>query len=869
MTRGEGGGWRAPARLARREALRRPWRTLLLLALIGVPVGGAVGASVMLRTTTRTVADERAAQFGRADDFVTSNGADASLRSREQLHAVRDAYPPGSRFVTYQRGPDALEDDGGRLHPIIVTDRPWDEPLLDGTAHMLEGRAPRRPGEAVLNQAALDAVDASVGDDADLYLGGPVHIVGEFRDETGSGPQAVTADPPAPHRYREMVAFVDIPAGAALHPDVQALADAGAANFGGSDGDAFSYVRNEVRDRVTAAYVLVGVVLVVTAIVASAAFALGARRQLRTLGLLSASGAPPAALRRAVLLQGTVTGALASVLGAALGLAGTATTRPWLADRMDRTLPSLRVNALDVVVPIALGILAATAAAWLPARSASRVPVLAALAGRRPAGRVPAYIPLGGAAAVVSGAVVLGLWTRLDHPPWGIGVAAALLVLLGGTAFAPWIVAHTEPLGRRLRGGARVAARGLARHRLRSGAVVAAVIAPAGLSVFAAASALTDDARDRAYEASEDADLLAEDEVLVTYGGAPDAEVARALSGVREALPGAEELVVNVAVPRGAVEDGVQAGPPLSVSISDPARADRYGMTDSSRYLVVASADGLRTLDVPEATIDALRAGKVVVFDLVSPDASVTLLGPDGTPTPLERGDVAADPMTRVPNGSQVALVSAETARRWGAEPVEYASLFVATDDLTDGQVRAVTRAVQADPQEQLRQYLTDPDAPASAMYVEIGRQIHVTARGEGATYTWVAAGASLLFTLLVVAIALALDASESGDERALLAAIGAPPAVRRSIVAWQAFLLPALGALVAVPAGLLVSFAVLSDRSDTFGPARGVAVQVPWGAIALLLVAVPLATAALAWLGAAARGRRREDLAAFGLAAD
>jgi putative ABC transport system permease protein len=362
---------------------------------------------------------------------------------------------------------------------------------------------------------------------------------------------------------------------------------------------------------------------------------------------------------------------------------------------------------------------------------------------------------------------------------------------------------------------------------------------------------------------------LAEDEVLVTYGGAPDAEVARALSGVRDALPGAEELGVDIAVPRGAAEDGAQTGPPLSLSISDPARSDPYGLTDVSRYLVVASTDGLRTLDVPEATIDALLAGKVVVFDLVGPDASVSLVGPGGATRPLERGDVAADPMTRFPNGNQVALVSAETARRWGAEPVQYATLFRAAGDLTHGQVRAVERAVQADPQSQIRQYLTDPDAPASDMYVEIGRQLHIAPRSDGAAYTWVAAGASLLFTLLVVALALALDASESGNERALLAAIGAPPAVRRSIVAWQAFLLPALGALVAVPAGLLATFAVLSDRSDTTGPARGVAVQVPWAAIALLLVAVPLATAGLTWLGAALRGRRREDLAAFSLAAD
>jgi hypothetical protein len=47
------------------------------------------------------------------------------------------------------------------------------------------------------------------------------------------------------------------------------------------------------------------------------------------------------------------------------------------------------------------------------------------------------------------------------------------------------------------------------------------------------------------------------------------------------------------------------------------------------------------------------------------------------------------------------------------------------------------------------------------------------------------------------------------------------------------------------------------------------VAVQVPWGAMALLLVAVPVATAGLAWTGSALRGRRRHDLAALSLSTD
>jgi hypothetical protein len=87
--------------------------------------------------------------------------------------------------------------------------------------------------------------------------------------------------------------------------------------------------------------------------------------------------------------------------------------------------------------------------------------------------------------------------------------------------------------------------------------------------------------------------------------------------------------------------------------------------------------------------------------------------------------------------------------------------------------------------------------------------------------------------------------------------------------VAWQAFLLPALAAVVAVPAGLLVAYAVVSVERELSPPASDVAVQVPWGAMVLLLVVVPLATAAVTWVGAVVRGRRRRDLSTLTLAAD
>jgi putative ABC transport system permease protein len=359
------------------------------------------------------VADERTAAWGRADDVVSANAAGAAVDERLGP-ALRAAYPPGSRFVSVRTGPDGLEDDDGRLRDVQVSDRPLDEPLLEGTVTLLDGRAPRGPGEVVLNEAALDSVDASVGDEVELFLLGPMEVVGRFRDETTTGPQAVTANGPAAHRDVGVRVFVDVPAGRTTTPDVAALMPAGASSEGvGWDGEPFRWAGGEVRKAVSTTYAVVGVVLVVTAIVASAAFAVGARRQLRMLGLLSATGAPPSALRRAVLLQGTVTGAIASVLGASLGLAGAAVAVPLLADATDRSLPALRAHPLDLLVPIALGIAAATAAAWIPARSAGRVPVLAALAGRRPSGRVPAALPSPASAP----------WVR-EPPRWPCGPAS-------------------------------------------------------------------------------------------------------------------------------------------------------------------------------------------------------------------------------------------------------------------------------------------------------------------------------------------------------------------------------------------------------------------------------------------------------------
>ena len=225
------------------------------------------------------------------------------------------------------------------------------------------------------------------------------------------------------------------------------------------------------------------VVLMVVAIVISAAFAVGARRQLVTLGQLSASGARPPRSEPSLVLQGTVTGLL--------GQRGRAAARPawswssfrdrieWILDQRLRGYERAARRARSRSCSSASA--AATASALIPARTAARIPTLAALAGRRPLSPVSRRLVTWGSPRWSVGLgllflAVLGSQGGGSGDVWAfVAIVGGVLELLGACALAPAIVARLEPLSARLRGALRLGARTLARHRARTGAVVSAV----------------------------------------------------------------------------------------------------------------------------------------------------------------------------------------------------------------------------------------------------------------------------------------------------------------------------------------------------------------------------------------------------------
>ena len=352
--------------------------------------------------------------------------------------------------------------DGDRSE-LAVVGVPEGESLLRGRVDVLDGRLPTSSAEVSLAPDVADDLDVAVGDqlsltrpDLDLDVVGLVEDPSHLSDPVAvvtPGAALLGSDQTAPPSH---LPLIDLPNDvstaelAQLPPVVQLRADS-ATMFNDRDSSG----------QAPWTYVIGGVVLTVVGIVISAAFAVGARRQLVTLGQLSANGAPGPVLRATLVLQGTLTGMAGAVLGLALATVALAFVRGWFESQLDR-----RFDAYDIKLPqiggaMAVGVAAATIAALVPVRTATRIPTLAARAGRRPLAPVRHHVTAAGALAVavglgLLGLAVLGSATGEDGQIWAlVAVIGGVLELLRACAMAPAVVAHLEPLAGRARGSSR------------------------------------------------------------------------------------------------------------------------------------------------------------------------------------------------------------------------------------------------------------------------------------------------------------------------------------------------------------------------------------------------------------------------------
>jgi putative ABC transport system permease protein len=443
-----GGG--APARRAvirwAWRLFRREWRQqLLILALLTV----AVAATILAAAIGTNVPPPANAGFGTADHRAGINGPDPAVAT--QVAAIRLAVGPV----------DVIEDQplatGLAQGAILRAQDPhgaYGTPMLA----LVNGRYPTGPDEVAMTRNLVATFALKVGDRWQQrrlvgLVENPQNLLDNFALVAPgqlSGPRRATV------LFDSRVAELTLPGG------IRAETPHGSSGLSPAV--------------VVLIFAIFGLVFV--GLVAVAGFSVLAQRRLRALGMLAALGATDRHVRLVMVANGGVVGAVAAVIGAAVGLGGWIAYAPRLSTSSNHRVVWTHVPWWLPITVMILAVATAMLAARRPARTAARISTVAALSGRPPR-PMPAHRSAIPGLVLVAGALVLlwysGGWGASGLRQNGFKLGGVLGIAIGVLLLAPAGIAPLPRLAARLPVAARLALRDLGRYRARSGAALAAV----------------------------------------------------------------------------------------------------------------------------------------------------------------------------------------------------------------------------------------------------------------------------------------------------------------------------------------------------------------------------------------------------------
>ncbi len=914
-------GWRPALRVARRDVLRSRGRTALVVAMVGVPVLAVSTFATVYTTDDVSPVEALDQQLGATQAMVQPVS-----RTPIDQTVLGDNWQPVKDFEGA-----ANEQPEQEWTPQEVQ-RAVGEPVLDIastgvkvrtargrlSAHVLavDAASPRLSGFVELRNGRLPAADDEAVVSPWLAthgfpVGSRVTVEGAVDDSAApdDGPARATAEVvgvalvPSTYDRALVVARPSAPVAALAGGDVthtylltdpqpvtwprvrelnqlglnvvsRAVVTDPPADWQSSlsHPEAFSY-QGSVRTAERAVLVLVVFSLVLEVVLlAGPAFAVGVRRQRRQLALVVATGGGSRDVRRIVLAQALVTGALAAVVAAVAGVPAAALIT-WALPRLrpETSLGPFDVSWTSLLAAAVLGAAAAVAAAWFPARAAARQEVVAVLAGRRGVVRSHRGLPVLGAVLLAAGAALaLVRGTRPGGEFWVAG--GTVVMVLGAIAVLPAVIGAVGRLGRHLPLGLRLATRDSARQRGRTAPAVAAVMAAVAGVTALAIGASSDFAQSRAeYRPRLPAGVttVQASDVDTSWWGFATQTVTEVVPG-RRLLPTGElgrgsmssswQPAVYIAPP------GCPAAPPEAQAGEPPQRCAswQFGGAEpppswGSTTSLVADVDSLEALgyalDAHQASV--LRDGGVLVPSpaLVDPSGRTALVTYE-TSTDGASASQARDQHTVV-----LPAAALEPRREGGYLAVVGAIVTPATAEAlgtgwrqTGGVLSASSPTLPRDAQDRLTEVLQ-----GSAQYVEV-----YTERGFDEKFTLplvgliaVAALAVLVGTLTATGLALV----DGRPDAATLAAVGARPRTRRTMAAAQAAVIGLLGSLTGIVVGFVPGLAVTWPlTAQRYDPQTGSGVwgsptiAVPWLLLAVVGVAVPLVAAAVAGLSVRSR---------------
>jgi putative ABC transport system permease protein len=916
--------WRIALRVARREARRARGRSVLVVAMIMLPVAALTFAAVYTDTFTLTPQERADRLMGTAqavlarpiEEPVHQDPADLDLYGSTDPEVspappVADELlallPPGSRLIRDQTGPIQVRT-AARTGTVGARMLDSTDPLARGILRQLTGRAPAARDEAALTPAAVRRLGANVGgsvritglarhQDHGIPEGDQVgrhggaqapladgsrtfRVVGTVEDPSdleattvllrpGALPPAALAESSAPGpAYLRWLAATP---GPLTWPQVKELNTHGVVAVSRhvlahppSRAERYPEFAGASGFRAGVPALVGGLAMLEIILLAGPAFAVGARRRRRDLGLVAAAGGTPAHLRRIVLADGVVLGAVAAAAGVALGIAAAAGARPLLEEQFTHVRSGgFRVFPAALAGLAALAVVTGVLAALVPAWISARQDVVAALAGRRGITRSRRRWVVLGLGLTAAGAAVLaaGAWRSSNT----IILAGLAVVELGLVLCTPAVVGLVARAGRFLPLAPRIALRDTARNRTAAAPAIAAVMAAvvgslaAGVMLVASTQRNLDDYR----SLTRPGDVVVD---ATGKGGSGQPVPAHAVALLRRTMP--VEQVHRIGLPAcGPAECAVRPRTPVAqqcpyspeVLRRDPvpveqraarrdARCDgilglyRYfedAFTDSFTLVVdpdaVGAVTGLAAGDAAEVAA-ALRAGKVVVDHpryLHDGQVTLTITASDPFDKANEKTRMVTAPSYAAPSRPRapVTLVPWRTARSIGLRAVPSIALA------TTGRMPTVAEEDR----------LQAAFGSLTGVYVERGpRQ-----RSNTRTLLLLLAAVAGVIALGAAAIATGLAAADGRHDLGTLAAVGASPRVRRGLSLSQSGVIAGLGSLLGAAAGLGGSVAVLlalnRGDADVWPAPTPYPIALPWRNVVIALLVVP----AVAMLGA------------------
>ncbi|MFC6154567.1 ABC transporter permease [Nocardioides yefusunii] len=877
------GGRRAVLRIAARDARRHPWRSLLVLLLIGLPVAVASGVMVLVSTFEISGAERAARVLAGADAQVWGGGAgngnsygddlpgrsvwevrdaayayddlDDAMSPDAVAAAVTSRWGDDARLVRWDDGStvDVRDGDGSREARLLQGD--LSDPLVAAQYRLVEGTVPAASGEALVS-VGLRARGIDVGDRVQTSLtDAPVTVVGVADD--------VAAVAVADRALLVAPGTVDLPAvasswlverpGGVSEEEVTDLAEVGVTVLSGVVAEASqNHGFGVSADDIAVLILVVTMILIEIALLAGPAFAVTARQQARAVALLTVNGATPVQARRVVTFAAGVLGAMASIGGVVLGVGSAWALVPRIERWSDSLAGPFGVPWLLVLVAALFGVVCAMLAAAVPAWNVSRQDPVAVMAGRRTAragSLVTSVSAVAGAVALVLGVLITAASTA---PAASVGSSAAGITVGVVTVVTGMVLVIPALLGllaRSLEGRSfslRFAAGDAVRHRSRTVPAVAAVAATvAGVVALGIANA-----SDASEYSSGSYGTLGRDEGRATVHWAPqlwDADQAARLEGTwgqieQEARDlGATSVTSLVTLSR---EDLGHFGYYGSEPLPD-VLGWAYGAA-TSRVTVVGDDVDLATLRVAEEdrpdVARALAAGHAVQFvvdyrpePLETPGMDVgefprserLSLGVPGAGASAEKETLEVDALLVLIRPElegemfSPALLPERTARELGLEFQRSALVAEGLPSAED--VHAFSDAVVA---------LAPTASVDSALGYDYGRS------GEAAIVMLVIAVGGALLMVIGAVTATALALQDAAPDLATLQAVGAGPRLRRRVAIAHTLVITGVGAVLGVLVGFVPGVAGARAMAGLSN------LTIPWLELGLVVVVVPLVTA-------------------------